>query len=334
MSDWLEEQTDETRPVLSCVLAEGFGQGVRLDVFLTSWLTDQGESRTRSFVQKLIADGCVFVNDQAGKGNYKGKAGDRVCVCLPEPASLEVQPENIPLDIVYEDRDLIVLNKERGRVVHPAPGNVSGTLVNGLLYHCGDLSDINGVRRPGIVHRIDKDTTGLLAVAKSNTAHLGLCEQLKTHQMARRYLALTEGGFEENSGTVRAPIGRHPADRIKMSVNLKQGKPAVTHFTVLERFSDCTLLECRLETGRTHQIRVHLAYIGHPVVGDPVYGKRDGRGMTGQALHAWQLCLRHPVSGREMTFEAPLPADFRHLLETLRGDGGSREERQKLNWEK
>lgn len=318
MSEWLTDQELVGERVFSCALSAEAGQGVRLDVFLTEWLSGLGESVTRSFVQKLVADGCVLINGQTTKGNYKGKIGDRITLTLPEPVDLEVKPEDIPLNIVYEDRDLLVLNKERGRVVHPAPGNFSGTLVNGLLFHCKHLSDINGVRRPGIVHRIDKDTTGLLAVAKSNVAHLGLSEQLQTHSMSRRYMALVEGVLGENSGTISAPIGRHPTDRVRMSVNTKQGKNAITHFTVVERFSDCTLLECSLETGRTHQIRVHMAYIGHPVVGDPLYGKKNTRGLAGQALHAWQLSLHHPVLDQDMTFDAPLPADFQQLLEALR----------------
>ena len=237
---------------------------------------------------------------------------------MPEPEDIEALPENIPLDIIYEDSDIIVINKARGMVVHPAAGNYTGTLVNALLYHCKDLSDINGVRRPGIVHRIDKDTTGLLAVAKNNNAHLALAEQLQDHTMSRVYYAVVEGIIGENSGTVNAPIGRHDNDRKKMAVNTRVGKPAVTHFEVLERLDNCTLVKCRLETGRTHQIRVHMAYTGHPVTGDPVYGIKNTRGMDGQALHAGELTLIHPATGEPVTFKAPLPEDFEKLLKRLR----------------
>ena len=277
---------------------------------------------SRSSVQKLIEDGHVLVNGAGCKANYKVKAGDAILILLPEPEDPEAKPEPIPLDIVYEDSDIIVVNKSRGMVVHPAAGNSGGTLVNALLWQCKDLSDINGVRRPGIVHRIDKDTTGLIAVAKNNAAHLSLAAQLQDHSMARVYYAIAEGETRESSGTVRAPIGRHETDRKKMCVNLKNGKEAVTHFEVLERFGSCMLVKCRLETGRTHQIRVHMAYIGHPVAGDPVYGPRNKRGLAGQALHAGSLTLRHPSTGEQMTFEAPLPEDFRGLLETLRNGEG------------
>ena len=230
---------------------------------------------------------------------------------------LSVEAENIPLDIIYEDHDIIVINKPRGLVVHPADGNSSGTLVNALLFHCQDLSDINGIRRPGIVHRIDKDTTGLLVVAKNNRAHNALAEQIKEHKVSRIYYALTEGIIAENAGIVDTPIGRHPTDRKKMAVTPGSGKRAVTHFTVLHRYREVTLVKCRLETGRTHQIRVHLAYIGHPVVDDPVYGRKISRGLSGQALHAGELTLQHPSTGQEMTFQAPLPDDFQMLLNVL-----------------
>jgi len=237
---------------------------------------------------------------------------------IPEVRELTVEPENIPIDVVYEDSDIIVINKARGMVVHPADGNYTGTLVNALLYHCKDLSDINGVRRPGIVHRIDKDTTGLLVVAKNNKAHTFLADEIKYHKVSRIYTALTEGLFEENSGMVNAPVGRHPVDRKKMAVNTKNGKEAITHFTVIERFENTTLVKCRLETGRTHQIRVHMAYIGHPVAGDPVYGRKNNRGLSGQALHAGELTLTHPSTGESMTFTAPLPEDFQNLLNVLK----------------
>ena len=273
---------------------------------------------SRSNVQKLIESGAILVNGKPCKANYKLRTGDVAEIQMPEPEDIEALPENIPLDIIYEDSDIIVINKARGMVVHPAAGNYTGTLVNALLYHCKDLSDINGVRRPGIVHRIDKDTTGLLAVAKNNNAHLVLAEQLQDHTMSRVYYAVVEGIIGENSGTVNAPIGRHDNDRKKMAVNTRVGKPAVTHFEVIERLDNCTLVKCRLETGRTHQIRVHMAYTGHPVTGDPVYGIKNNRGMEGQALHAGELTLIHPATGRPVTFKAPLPDDFEKLLKRLR----------------
>lgn len=279
---------------------------------------------SRSGIQKLIESGSVLVNGVCCKANYKVKAGDTVRVLLPEPEDPEAKPEPIPLDIIYEDSDLLIVNKKRGMVVHPAAGNDTGTLVNALLWHCRDLSDINGVRRPGIVHRIDKDTTGLLAVAKNNAAHLSLAAQLRDHSMARVYFAIVEGETRENSGTVRAPIGRQETDRKKMGVNLKNGKEAVTHFSVLERFGSAMYIRCRLETGRTHQIRVHMAYIGHPVAGDPLYGLRDKRGLAGQALHAGELSLVHPATGERMTFFAPPPPDFTDLLERLRAQKSGR----------
>ena len=287
--------------------------GERIDSYIAS-VTEL----SRSNVQKLIEGGAILVNGKTCKANYKLRAGDVAEIQMPEPEDIEALPENIPLDIIYEDSDIIVINKARGMVVHPAAGNYTGTLVNALLYHCKDLSDINGVRRPGIVHRIDKDTTGLLAVAKNNSAHLALAEQLQDHTMSRVYYAVVEGIIGENSGTVNAPIGRHDSDRKKMAVNTRVGKPAVTHFEVLERLDNCTLVKCRLETGRTHQIRVHMAYTGHPVTGDPVYGIKNTRGMDGQALHAGELTLIHPATGEPVTFKAPLPEDFEKLLKRLR----------------
>lgn len=300
--------------------------GKRIDSFIADYLSlcmeDEDERDYRSFsrssVQKLIGGQAVLVNGMECRSNYKVRRGDAIDIKLPEPEEAEAVPENIPLDIVYEDGDIIVINKPRGMVVHPAAGNYTGTLVNALLWHCRDLSDINGVKRPGIVHRIDKDTTGLIAVAKNNAAHLYLAEQLKSHSMSRVYFALAEGIINETGGTVNAPVGRHENDRKKMCVNVKNGKPAVTHFEVIERFRDCTFIKCSLETGRTHQIRVHMAYIGHPVAGDPVYGRRNDRGLSGQALHAGRLTLRHPANGVLMTFEAPLPDDFERLLQELR----------------
>ncbi len=303
--------------------------GERIDSFVADYLSneiDEGgnceekeyRSFSRSSVQKLIAEGFLTVNGGSCKTNYKIKQGDVITVSLPQTEEPEAVPENIPIDIVYEDSDIIVINKPRGMVVHPAAGNYTGTLVNALLYHCKDLSDINGVRRPGIVHRIDKDTTGLIAVAKNNAAHLALAAQLKDHSMSRVYYAITEGIISENGGMVNAPIGRHETDRKKMAVNLKNGKDAVTHFEVLERLDNATLVKCKLETGRTHQIRVHMAYIGHPIAGDPVYGIKRERGITGQALHAGELTLVHPSTGERVTFKAPTPDDFEKLLRKLR----------------
>lgn len=293
-------------------------QGVRLDAALALGLKDILPGKSRNYFQKLIDKSLVSMGGQALKANYKLKPEDVIEILIPDTEELSVEPENIPLDIIYEDKDIIVINKARGMVVHPADGNYTGTLVNALLFHCKDLSDINGVKRPGIVHRIDKDTTGLLVVAKNNIAHNALAEQIKEHKVSRIYCALAEGSFQENAGTVNAPIGRHPVDRKKMAVNTKNGKSAVTHFTVIQRYRDTTLVKCQLETGRTHQIRVHMAYIGHPIVGDPVYGRRNPRGMKGQALHAGELTLRHPVTGEEMTFTAPLPDDFQNLLNVVK----------------
>ena len=292
--------------------------GLRIDAFLADYCRDIVPGSSRSYIQKLIDEGAVRVGGQPVKSNYKIRKNDEIEMDVPDPVIYNVEPEDIPLDIVYEDSDVIVINKPRGMVVHPAPGNYSGTLVNALLFHCKDLSDINGVRRPGIVHRIDKDTTGLLVVAKNNEAHKFLADQLKDHEVSRVYTALVEGVIDENSGTVNAPIGRHPVDRKMMCVNTKNGKEAVTHFTVLERYHDTTLIECRLETGRTHQIRVHMAYIGHPVVGDPVYGKKNNRGMEGQALHAGELTFTHVRTSEKMTFTAPLPSDFQKLLDMVK----------------
>lgn len=285
---------------------------VRID----SWLSSEIGEYSRSYLQKLCQGGRIAVNGIQVKSNYKLKSGDRIIVSIPEAEVLNVLAEEIPLDIVYEDEHIIVINKPKGMVVHPAAGNYTGTLVNALMKHCGDsLSDINGVIRPGIVHRIDKDTSGLLVVAKSNQAHERLSEKLKTHDIKREYIALADGIIYENSGKIDAPIGRHPVDRKKMSVNLNNGRNAVTHFKVLERFSEATYLEIRLETGRTHQIRVHLAYINHPIIGDEVYGRRKQKyDIQGQALHAIRLQFEHPVTGEEMRFETPVPEYFKKLL--------------------
>lgn len=302
-------------PVIYTVKSDETGR--RIDAVITENCCDRLPGGSRSYVQKLIQEQRVFVNESRVKSNYKVRVGDVISILPAEIKEPEVCPEKIPLDIIYEDEDIIVINKARGMVVHPAEGNYTGTLVNALLYHCTDLSDINGVRRPGIVHRIDKDTTGLLVVAKNNRAHTSLAEQIKEHAVRRIYTALAEGRIGEDAGVIDAPVGRHPTDRKKMAVNTKNGKPAVTHFRVLRRYQNCTLTECSLETGRTHQIRVHMAYIGHPLVGDSVYGRRDGRGLAGQALHAGKLILTHPRTGMEMTFTAPLPADFKNLINML-----------------
>jgi 23S rRNA pseudouridine1911/1915/1917 synthase len=296
--------------------AAGPDTGKRLD----AWLAAKLEKFSRSYVEKLIEDCSVQVNGKREKAGYKLRSGDSVTVCIPDPVQLEVKAEEIKLDVLYEDDDIIVINKPRGMVVHPAAGNYSGTLVNALLEHCrGSLSDINGVIRPGIVHRIDKDTSGVLVVAKNNSAHGQLSDRLKEHDIQRVYLAVAEGIIREDSGKVDAPIGRHPVERKKMAVDVKKGRRAVTHFKVLERFKSATLLEMRLETGRTHQIRVHMAYIGHPLIGDPVYGRKKQKyGFEGQALHARLLGFIHPGTGEYVQFEAEPPAEFAALVEKLR----------------
>ena len=275
---------------------------------------------SRSFFQKLLKDGMVKADGQALRASDKACMGSQIEVTLPDPEELSVRPEDIPLDIMYEDDDLLVVNKPKDMVVHPAAGHYEGTLVNAVLYHCGDsLSGINGVLRPGIVHRIDKDTTGALLVCKSDFAHQALAEQLKEHSICRRYRAVVSGIFREDSGTVDRPIGRNPQDRKKMAVNEKNGKPAVTHYTVLERFKNATYIECVLETGRTHQIRVHMSSIGHPLLGDEVYGSgKNPWHLQGQALHAMILGFVHPRTGEYMEFCAPLPDYFEKLLEKLR----------------
>ncbi|MCX7773619.1 MAG: RluA family pseudouridine synthase [Clostridia bacterium] len=298
-------------------IIEAGDEGQRLDTYLVSKLEDM----TRSHIQKLIEDGQVTVDNNRVKTGFKLKKGMTVNVELPEPVMLDLKPEDIPLDIVFEDDDIIVINKPKDLVVHPGAGNWEGTLVNALLSHCKDsLSDINGVIRPGIVHRIDKDTTGLLVVAKNNEAHLKLSEQLKAHDIVRTYEAIVDGAVKEDSGKIIAPIGRHPTQRMKMAVNPVNGKPAVTHYKVLERFKGYSYLQLKLETGRTHQIRVHMAALGHPVTGDTVYGKACSLMNTeGQALHARYLSLTHPRTEEPMVFEAPLPEYFESLLKRLRG---------------
>ena len=294
----------------------GDHSGERLD----KYLSDQVENLSRSAASRLIEDGKVTVGEKAVKKNYKLADGDRITVLIDDPKPVDITPEDIPLDIVYEDEHLLVVNKPKGMVVHPAPGNDCGTLVNALMYHCGDhLSGINGALRPGIVHRIDKNTSGLLAVAKSDIAHAGLSEQIKAHSFTRKYLAICYGNIKENERTVDAPIGRHKIDRKKMCVTQINSKPAVTHIKVLERYSGFTYIECRLETGRTHQIRVHLASIGHPIAGDDVYGpSKVITSLKGQCLHAYQLGFIHPVSGEYMEFTADPPESFLRFREKLR----------------
>ena len=284
--------------------------GERIDAFLASNLQDV----TRSWLQKLIEAGNVSVEGREKLAkNYKLRAGDRLTVELPEPETLDVMPEDIPLDIVYEDEYLLVVNKPAGMVVHPAVGNYTGTLVNAVMFHCGDqLSSINGVVRPGIVHRIDKDTSGLLVIAKTDAAHRGLAEQFAVHSIKRAYRAVVYNNIKEDDGRVDAPIGRNPKDRLKMAVvSADKGRRAVTNYHVLERSGKFTYVECRLETGRTHQIRVHMAYIGHPLLGDPLYGPRKGMsGVTGQVLHAKELGFVHPITGKYMEFDSELPTEF------------------------
>lgn len=279
-------------------------------------LADINPEQSRSQVQGWITKGLVKVNNEIIKANYKCQVGDIITWNTPEIETLDIEPENIPLDIVYEDQDLLVVNKPKGMVVHPSAGHQSGTLVNALLYHCNDLSGINGVERPGIVHRIDKDTSGLLVVAKSDKAHTGLAEQLSNKDVERKYEAVVHGVINHDTGMVDAPIGRDLKDRQRMGI-VENGKPAVTRFHVLHRFKEFTHIECQLETGRTHQIRVHMRYIGFPLVGDPKYGPRKTLDTNGQALHAKVLGFTHPVSGEWLRFEVEAPSYFQKLLETL-----------------
>ena len=296
-------------------------EGQRIDVFLAGRLPEH----SRSFFQGLLAEGAVVCKGQPiTKTGRKVKAGEEFVVTIPEPKELEAVPQDIPLDILYEDEDLLVVDKPKGMVVHPAAGHPDGTLVNAVLFHCqGSLSGVGGTLRPGIVHRIDRDTTGALVVCKSDLAHRSLSDQLFVHSITRRYRALASGVFKETEGTVDAPLGRHPVDRKKMAILREGGKRAVTHYRVLEQFRDCAYLECRLETGRTHQIRVHMASIGHPLLGDPLYGSgKNPYHLEGQALHAMVLGFDHPRTGEYIECTAPLPAYFEELLERLRKRDG------------
>ena len=289
--------------------------GQRADQFLAAAL----DGLTRSAAQKLLEEGRVLRGGKALKKNDRLQPGDVLTLCIPDPSPVEILPQDIPLDVVYEDGDVIVVNKPVGLVVHPAPGHPDGTLVNALLYHCGtSLSGINGELRPGIVHRIDRDTSGLIIAAKNDRAHLALAAQLQDHTLARVYEAVAVGGFQEDAGTVDAPIGRHPVDRKRMAVDRKNGRPAVTHWSVLGRYPGYTHLECRLETGRTHQIRVHMASIGHPLLGDTVYGaKKPWPGLAGQCLHARKLRFLHPSTGAPVELECPLPDWFERVLKQI-----------------
>lgn len=302
------------------LIVEESHEGMRID----QYISDNISELSRTYIKKLIDDSKITVNGKKVKASYKLQGKDEVLIDLPEPESLEIEPQNIPIDVVYEDNHVLVVNKVQGMVVHPAPGNYKDTLVNALLYHIDKLSDINGVLRPGIVHRIDKDTSGLLVVAKSDLAHKSLSVQLKEHTITRKYTALVEGIIQEETGIVDAPIGRHLKDRKKMTVTDRNAKDAKTHFKVLKRFGKYTLIECKLETGRTHQIRVHMSYIGHPVVGDPTYGlKRQKLYSKGQLLHASTIGFEHPETLEYVEFNCELPENFEKVLAELgyRNDG-------------
>lgn len=309
-----KERSDETMTHIITVDEVG----TRIDKYLSNQLPDQ----SRSYLQKLVKENLVHVNEKAVKSNYKLRLGDVVCITIPKPVDLDVKAEPIPLDILYEDDDILIINKPKDMVVHPSAGHMSGTLVNGILHHCkGNLSGINGILRPGIVHRIDKDTTGVLVVCKNDMAHTSISEQLKVHSITRKYYAIVYHNFSEDAGTVDAPIGRHPVERKKMAINKKNGKRAVTHYKVIERLKEnrYTLIECQLETGRTHQIRVHMASIHHPLLGDTTYGpSKQPYQLEGQCLHAKVLGFVHPRTGQYMEFESPLPDYFESLLKELR----------------
>ncbi len=315
-TEFLEAESQEFGETVR-LQAEIGDQGIRIDRYLAQRMPAQ----SRSYLQKLIRDGLVTVDGKPVKANYKVQHSDILTVSIPEPREPEILPEDIPLDILYEDADVLVINKPKGMVVHPSAGHYSHTVVNAVMHHCqGNLSGINGVLRPGIVHRIDMDTTGAIVICKNDQAHQILAQQLKEHSITRRYRAIVLGNLKADEGTVTGAIGRHPSDRKKMAVNEKNGKPAVTHYRVLERFGQYTYIECRLETGRTHQIRVHMASIGHPLLGDTVYGssRKQPFRLEGQCLHAMILGFIHPSTGKYVEFEAPLPEYFIDLLQNLR----------------
>lgn len=301
--------------ILKYIVSDG-QSNIRID----RYLSERNEELSRSYIQKLLKEQKVQVNGKIVKANYKVQPEDELCIELPDMTDPDILPEDIPLDILYEDEDVLIVNKPKGMVVHPSAGHTTGTLVNAVMAHCKEhLSGINGVLRPGIVHRIDKDTTGALMICKNDAAHRDLAKQLKEHSIKRRYRAIVAGVLKEDEGTIEGPIGRHPIDRKKMSINLKNGKEAVTHYQVLERFKNATYVECRLETGRTHQIRVHMTSIGHPLLGDEIYGSgKNPYHLQGQTLHAMILGFVHPSTGEYMEFTAPLPEYFLKLLEKLR----------------
>lgn len=289
------------------------------DERLDKWISNALPDLSRSYIQKCIKDNAVLVNGNPQKSGYRLRVDDEIVFSVPKAAEPAIEAENIPLDILYEDDDILIVNKPKKMVVHPAPGHYSETLVNAVMYHCkGQLSGINGVLRPGIVHRIDRNTTGSLIICKNDKSHNAIASQLKEHTITRRYRAIVHGVIDRDNGTIRAPIGRDPKDRKRMAVNETNGKPAVTHYTVIERFREYTYIECRLETGRTHQIRVHMASIGHPVLGDEVYSRRQTPyRLEGQVLHAMVLGFIHPATNEYMEISAPLPEYFEHLLHIL-----------------
>ncbi len=309
----MEFTEDGIEAGLETVTAEAEDAGTRADVFLAAKL-----GVSRSNVQKLLEDGRVKRGEKIIKANYKVRAGEMFVVDIPEPEPIEAVPENIPLDIIYEDDDVVVLNKVRGMVVHPAPGNYTGTLVNALLYHCSNLSGINSAIRPGIVHRLDKDTSGIMIVAKNDAAHISLSQQIQSKTAVRTYLAVVRGNIKTDSGTIETQIARDKTDRKKMSVVKEGGRDAITDYEVLERFGKYTLVRCKLRTGRTHQIRVHMEYLGYPLVGDPKYSPmKTPFGIKGQALHSHTLEFTHPRTGERMKFEAPLPEDMHKIITRL-----------------
>lgn len=295
-------------------IVDSSSEDERIDKYLSECM----ENLSRSYLQKLVKGGQVNVNGKPVKSNYRLKENDKIELLIPKAIEPEILPEDLKLDIVYEDNDFLIVNKPKGMVVHPAPGHFSGTLVNGLMYHCKDsLSGINGVLRPGIVHRIDMNTTGLLVVCKNDIAHNDIAEQLKVHSITRTYHAIVHGRMKELEGTIDAPIGRHPNNRLKMAINEKNGKNAVTHYKVLDTFKDYTYIECRLETGRTHQIRVHMSSIHHPLLGDTIYGGKEMSGVVGQVLHAKTLGFIHPTTKEYVEFNSELPEYFKNLLKKL-----------------